>query len=112
MHERASDADVRCELALASPRIDYTSSKILVIDDDQAMLKLVEVIAAENGYEVVTAASGATGLRLALETDPDLILLDLVLPDMSGVEVCRRLRTAGLKVTVLMISCLHDPRTW
>jgi two-component system response regulator MtrA len=87
--------------ALASPRIDYTSSKILVIDDDQAMLKLVEVIAAEN--------SGATGLRLALETDPDLILLDLVLPDMSGVEVCRRLRTAGLKVTVLMISCLHDP---
>jgi DNA-binding response OmpR family regulator len=73
------------------------------------MLKLVELIATENAYDVVTAPTGATGLRLARETDPDLILLDLVLPDMSGVEVCRRLRTAGIKITVLMVSCLQEP---
>ncbi|MGH7705824.1 MAG: response regulator transcription factor [Candidatus Dormibacteria bacterium] len=85
------------------------ASKILVIDDDPAMVQLVELIAAENGYEVVSASTGATGLRLTLETEPDLVLLDLVLPDMSGVEVCRRLRSAGIKVTILMISCLHDP---
>jgi DNA-binding response OmpR family regulator len=74
------------------------------------VLRLVELIAAENGYAVVCAETGAAGLRLALETDPDLILLDLVLPDMSGVDVCRRLRSAGLKVTVLMISCLDEPQ--
>lgn len=89
--------------------LGVSASKILIIDDDLAMLRLVELIAAENGYEVVSATTGAAGLRLTLETEPDLVLLDLVLPDMSGVEVCRRLRSAGVKVTVLMISCLHDP---
>jgi two-component system response regulator MtrA len=89
--------------------LGVSASKILIIDDDLAMLRLVDLIAAENGYEVVSATTGAAGLRLALETEPDLVLLDLVLPDMSGVEVCRRLRSAGVKVTVLMISCLHDP---
>lgn len=89
--------------------LGVSASKILIIDDDLAMLRLVDLIAAENGYEVVSATTGAAGLRLTLETEPDLVLLDLVLPDMSGVEVCRRLRSAGVKVTVLMISCLHDP---
>ncbi|MGH7759694.1 MAG: response regulator transcription factor, partial [Candidatus Dormibacteria bacterium] len=88
---------------------DLAASKILVIDDDPALLRLVELIAAENGYQVVTATTGAAGLRLTMESDPDLVLLDLVLPDMSGIEVCRRLRSAGIKVTVLMISCLHEP---
>ncbi len=95
--------------AAATARVGHSASKILIIDDDPAMLRLVELIAAENGYQVITAASGAVGLRLALETEPDLVLLDLVLPDMSGVDVCRRLRSAGAKVTVLMVSCLHDP---
>jgi DNA-binding response OmpR family regulator len=83
-------------------------SKILVIDDDPAMLKLVQLIAAENGYEVAIADSGAAGLRLAMDGSPDLIILDLVLPDMSGIEVCRRLRSSGVRVTVMMVSCLHD----
>jgi DNA-binding response OmpR family regulator len=85
-----------------------TASKILVIDDDPAMLHLVRLIADENGYEVATADSGAAGIRLALDGSPDLIILDLVLPDMSGIEVCRRLRTAGVRATVMMVSCLHD----
>lgn len=84
------------------------TSKLMVIDDDPAMLQLVELIAAENGYEVVTAASGAAGLRLAMEAEPDLIILDLVLPDMSGIEVCRRLRASGFKSTVIMVSCLQE----
>jgi two-component system response regulator MtrA len=94
--------------AVGAP-MGLAASKILVIDDDPAMLQLVELIAAENGYDVVSATTGAAGLRLTLEAEPDLVLLDLILPDMSGVEVCRRLRSAGVKVTVLMVSCLHDP---
>ncbi|MGH7759162.1 MAG: response regulator, partial [Candidatus Dormibacteria bacterium] len=53
----------------ASP--DLAASKILVIDDDPALLRLVELIAAENGYQVVTATTGAAGLRLTMESDPD-----------------------------------------
>ncbi|HEY6538419.1 MAG TPA: response regulator transcription factor [Candidatus Dormibacteraeota bacterium] len=94
---------------MAGVPLGLAASKILVIDDDPAMLRLVELIAAENGYDVVSATTGAAGLRLVLEAEPDLVLLDLILPDMNGVEVCRRLRSAGVKVTVLMISCLHDP---
>jgi DNA-binding response OmpR family regulator len=91
-----------------APTLPAASAKLLVVDDDPAMLQLVQLIAAENGYSVDVAASGALGLRLAIEEEPDLILLDLVLPDMSGVDVCRRLRAAGVTSTVLMISCLHD----
>ncbi len=90
------------------PTLPAASAKLLIVDDDPAMLQLVQLIAAENGYSVDVAASGALGLRLAIEEEPDLILLDLVLPDMSGVDVCRRLRAAGVTSTVLMISCLHD----
>ncbi|MHB1527790.1 MAG: response regulator transcription factor [Candidatus Dormibacteria bacterium] len=84
------------------------TAKLMVIDDDPAMLQLMELIAAENGFEVTTAASGAAGLRLAIEREPDLIILDLVLPDMNGIEVCRRLRAAGFKSTVMMVSCLQE----
>ncbi|HVB14794.1 MAG TPA: response regulator transcription factor [Candidatus Dormibacteraeota bacterium] len=102
------DAEGEWGVAGASPGL--AAAKLVVIDDDPAILRLVELIAAENGYSVVSAATGAAGLRLILETEPDLVLLDLVLPDMSGVEVCRRLRSAGAKVTVLMISCLQEPQ--
>ncbi len=94
---------------LPPPTLPTDTATLLIVDDDPAMLQLVQLIAAESGYGVATAASGALGLRLAIEEEPDLILLDLVLPDMSGVEVCRRLRGAGVKSTVMMVSCLHDP---
>ena len=106
---RFANLDTFNEWSSVGAPVGLTASKILVIDDDPAVLRLVELIAAENGYDVVTATTGASGLRLLLETEPNLVLLDLVLPDMSGVEVCRRIRSAGIKVTVLMISCLHDP---
>ncbi len=101
-------ASANSSLDVAAP-VAPPASRILVIDDDPNMLRLVELIAAENGYDVATAPSGAQGLRLAAEQEPDLVILDLILPDMSGVEVCRRLRVSGQRVSVLMVSCMQDP---
>lgn len=67
-------------------------TKILAIEDDPAILRGLTDNLRFEGYEVVTATDGETGYRLHQERKPDLILLDLMLPRMSGLELCRKLR--------------------
>ena len=62
-------------------------SKILVVDDDPNVLKLVQLYLERDGHEVLTASDGATGLELSREEQPSLIVLDLMLPRMDGMEV-------------------------
>ena len=69
------------------------AEKILIIDDHQETINLVSVILKRQGYRLYTARSGREGLTLARQEDPDLILLDVMMPDLDGLEVCRRLRT-------------------
>ena len=66
--------------------------QILVIDDEPKILRAVRTILTEKGFRVTTASRGEEGLTLAAANEPDLIILDLGLPDMDGVEVCTRLR--------------------
>ena len=66
--------------------------RILIIEDEQNIVDILAFNLQRDGYETMEAMDGATGLELALERDPDLILLDLMLPRMDGFEVCRRLR--------------------
>jgi two-component system KDP operon response regulator KdpE len=66
---------------------------ILVVDDEAQIRRALHSIFATRGYRVVSAADGAEGLDLAIEHGPDLIVLDLAMPGMSGLEVCRELRT-------------------
>jgi len=66
--------------------------RILVIDDEPELLEMVQIILQSAGFDVITAADGATGLRLAYQKHPDLVLLDIMMPGMDGLEVCRRLR--------------------
>ena len=68
------------------------SDTILVVDDDLATLWLLSILLKHNGFEVLTAHMPAESLRLAQEKAPDLVLLDVMMPDMDGWEVCRRLR--------------------
>jgi adenylate cyclase len=68
------------------------SARILVVDDQPANVKLLEKLLMATGYEVVTAASGQDALAKVAEQSPDLVLLDVVMPKMSGYEVCRALR--------------------
>ena len=67
--------------------------KILIIDDEQDVIDLLSLHLRKAGYALVTATDGATGLRLAREETPALIILDLMLPKMPGLEVCKVLKT-------------------
>jgi two-component system, OmpR family, alkaline phosphatase synthesis response regulator PhoP len=65
---------------------------VLVVDDDTKTVELVKLYLNRDGYGVLTAYDGVEALRVARESNPDLIVLDLMLPDMDGLEVCRTLR--------------------
>lgn len=66
--------------------------KILVVDDEPDILEILSYNLAKEGYEVVTATNGTEGLRKAKEETPQLIILDIMMPEMDGVEVCRLIR--------------------
>ncbi len=79
-------------------------SVILVVEDDPAILRGLADNLQFESYSVLTAADGETGYRLAREKKPDLIVLDLMLPRMSGYEVCRKLRSEGIETPILMLT--------
>jgi two-component system, OmpR family, alkaline phosphatase synthesis response regulator PhoP len=79
-------------------------NSIVVIEDDPAILRGLADTLRSECYEVVTSANGEDGYRLVQERQPDLVILDLLLPGMSGYEVCRRIRRHGLMTPVLMLS--------
>jgi len=77
--------------------------KILIIDDDPAFRNLVEQVLTQKGYEVLKAGSGREGLRLMFDQRPDLVLLDVVIPDVDGWQVCSRIREIS-DVPIIIIS--------
>jgi DNA-binding response OmpR family regulator len=79
-------------------------SLVLVIEDDGAILRGLRDNLVAESYEVITAADGAEGLRLSREKKPDLIVLDLMLPKLSGYEICKKLRDEGNRVPILMLT--------
>jgi DNA-binding response OmpR family regulator len=79
-------------------------SRILVIEDDVAILRGLKDNLVRESYDVLTAEDGEEGYRLARERSPDLIILDLMLPTLSGYEICRQLRDEGNSVLILMLT--------
>jgi len=79
--------------------------RILIIEDDRLSLKLYSDLILSRGYELLTAADGATGLDLARKHQPDLVLSDVSLPELSGIEICAALksdeRTRDIPVLIL-----------
>jgi two-component system, NtrC family, response regulator AtoC len=80
---------------------------VLVVDDEELTLRTVSRGLREEGYEVFTAGSGEDALRVFAGENPDLVLLDIVLPGIDGVEVLRRMRAANPGAIVLMMSAYH-----
>jgi DNA-binding response OmpR family regulator len=78
--------------------------RILVIEDDKDIARLVELHLKDAGYEVDLANDGYAGLKLALSNKFDLIILDLLLPGMDGIEICRRVRSAPAYTLILMLT--------
>jgi two-component system OmpR family response regulator len=78
--------------------------KVLVVDDEPNIRELVQVALTFHGCTVVTAATGNEALRSAEASDPDLVVLDVVLPDLDGFEVCRRLRARGDEVPIIFLT--------
>jgi DNA-binding response OmpR family regulator len=79
-------------------------SQILIIEDEPALLRALADNFRFDSYEVLTAQDGETGLRLVKDKKPDLLILDLMLPRMSGYDVCRRLRAEGVEIPILMLT--------
>jgi pilus assembly protein CpaE len=82
------------------------AEKILIIDDDMDTLRLVGLMLQRQGYQIAAATNGKQGLEKAFEEDPDLVLLDIMMPDMDGYEVARRLRddSRTAKTPILMFT--------
>ena len=80
------------------------NERILIIEDDQAILKVLQRGLSYEGYTVDTATEGRSGLMLAREHQPDLVILDWMLPGMDGLEVCHRMRTANGSIPILMLT--------
>jgi two-component system alkaline phosphatase synthesis response regulator PhoP len=84
------------------------AAKILVIEDEPDMLTILRDNLELEGYRVDMAKNGEDGLRLALRDSPDVILLDIMLPGMSGYDVCRNLRSRGVKTPVILITARNS----
>lgn len=80
------------------------TAKILIIEDEKTLVKGIKLNLLDEGYEVDWAEDGISGLEKALSTQPDLILLDIMLPHMNGLDVCRNLRDKNITTPIIMLT--------
>jgi DNA-binding response OmpR family regulator len=82
------------------------TGRVLLVEDDKFLRRACEASLRQRGFEVATALDGEEGLRLARQTQPDVVLLDLLMPKMSGIEVLRALKAdeATAKIPVVILS--------
>ncbi|MBI3165917.1 MAG: response regulator transcription factor [Anaerolineales bacterium] len=85
------------------------NQKILVIDDDLAVTELMSMLLKTFGFEVLTTNNGLEGIRLVKEFEPNVVLLDLMMPDVDGWQVCKSIRKTS-NVPILVLSALNEPR--
>lgn len=81
---------------------------ILVIDDDEAIRQVIAVMLENEGFRAVLAADGKTGLQEAFASRPSLILVDLRMPGLSGVDVCKAVRSSGMQTPLIVLSAVGD----
>jgi len=81
---------------------------ILVIDDDENLRDTIAILLEREGFRAILAPDGRSGLDLAVMSKPHLIVADIRLPDISGVEICKRLRASGVKTPIIVLSAVGE----
>lgn len=97
-----------------SKPVNSAPPRVLIADDNPQGVELLEAYLSETDYEIATAADGDETLKKVQQFNPDLILLDIMMPKISGFEVCKRLRAnpQTADIVVLMITALDQPSDW
>ena len=98
-------------LAVFNEGISTMSAHILLVEDEVKLARFVELELSSEGYRITVAHDGLTGLTIARESQLDLVILDWMLPGLSGLEMCRRMRTTGNKTPVILLTArdeIHD----
>ncbi len=86
----------------------FMEKRVLVVDDEQSIVTLLQYNLQQAGYEVLTASDGEEGRNIAMEQELDLIILDLMLPKLDGIEVCKQLRQQKVLTPILMLTAKDD----
>lgn len=85
--------------------------KILVIDDEQAICKMLEKFLSRKGYKAITALSGESGIKKLKKEKPHIVLLDIKMPGIDGIETLKRIREVDKEVGVIMITVIKEDAT-
>ncbi len=87
--------------------------KILIVDDEPSILEYIGTVLEKTGYDVISCQNGADVMKLAQEQNPALILLDIMLPDIDGITVCRRVKSnpQTMHIPVIIVTSLTDAAT-
>ncbi len=94
-------------MLLKSGKEDFRVARILIVEDESKIARFLELELKHEGYEVLLAGDGRLGLEKALKDNVDLVVLDIMLPGLSGIEVCRRLRLES-QVPIIMLTAKDD----
>jgi DNA-binding response OmpR family regulator len=85
-----------------------TAQHILLVEDEIKLARFIELELESEGYRVSVAHDGMSGLSLVRESEPDLAILDWMMPGLTGVELCRRLRSTGIKIPVILLTAKDE----
>src|SRR5437764_13582986 len=81
---------------------------ILVIDDDESLRDTIAIMLEQDGFRAIVSGDGRDGFDKAITNKPDLVLVDLRLPGMTGIEICKQLRASNVKTPIIVLSALGD----
>lgn len=85
-------------------------SKILMVDDDQSLLDLLQECLEENGHLVLTATKTKEAMKLFQDTKPELVIIDIIMPQVDGLDLLRQFKSSGLEFKSILLSGLTDER--